>query len=192
MTTSVHPEVPATIWTIGHSTRTLDALLALLAQYRIQAVADVRRFPGSRRYPQYMEANLRESLPGHGFEYHWLPALGGRRKPLPDSPNGAWRNASFRGYADYLGSAEFADGMRNLLELAVRRRTALMCAELLWWRCHRSLIADVLCVRGIEVMHILDAKHTTVHPMTAPARIVDGRLTYVAKDDDAQQVLDYS
>jgi uncharacterized protein (DUF488 family) len=170
------------IWTIGHSTRTLDEFLALLAQYRIDAVADVRRFPGSRRYPQYNEANLRASLAGHAIDYLWLPALGGRRKPLPDSPNIAWRNAAFRGYADHIGSVEFADGMRDLLELAMRRRTALMCAELLWWRCHRSLIADALSVRGIEVVHVLDATHATVHPMTAPARIVDGRLTYVAAD----------
>ena len=182
----------STIWTIGHSIRSLDEFLTLLAQYRIETVADVRRFPGSRRYPQYMETNLRASLAEHDVEYRWLPALGGRRKPLPDSLNSAWRNASFRGYADHLDSAEFADGMRDLLELAVRRRTALMCAELLWWRCHRSLIADVLCVRGIEVVHILDTTHTTAHPMTAPARIVDGQLTYAAKDDDAQQVLDYS
>ena len=193
---SIHPEVaktedPKTIWTIGHSTHPFDEFLALLAQYRVEAIADVRRFPGSRRYPQYMEANLRTSLVEHGIAYRWLPALGGRRKPVPDSPNTAWRNASFRAYADHLDSAEFAGGMRDLLELAARRRTALMCAELLWWRCHRSLIADVLCVRGIEVVHLLDTKHSTVHPMTVPARIVQGRLTYAA-NDDVQQALDYS
>ena len=192
MTTSMHPRDPATIWTIGHSTHPLDEFLALLTHYRIEAVADVRRFPGSRRYPQYMQANLRASLAEHAVEYRWLPALGGRRKPLPDSPNTAWRNLSFRGYADHLDSAEFADGMRELLELAERRRTTLMCAELLWWRCHRSLIADVLRVRGIKVVHILDQAHTTTHPMTAPARIVQGRLTYAATDTDAQQRLDYS
>lgn len=182
----------ATIWTIGHSTHPLDDFLALLAQCRIEAVADVRRFPGSRRHPQYMETNLRASLGEQGIEYRWLPALGGRRKPVPDSPNSAWRSASFRGYADHLGSAEFADGLHNLVELAARRRTAMMCAELLWWRCHRSLIADVLCVRGMQVVHILDAAHTTVHPMTAPARIVQGRLTYAAIGDSQQQSLDYS
>lgn len=181
----------STIWTIGHSTHPLDEFLALLAQYRIEAIADVRRFPGSRRHPQYMEANLRASLIERGIQYRWLPALGGRRKPLPDSPNTAWRNASFRGYADHLNSIEFAEGMRDLLELSGRRCTAMMCAELLWWRCHRSLIADVLCVRGIKVEHILDATHATVHPMTAPARIEQGRLTYSANEGSQQQLLDY-
>ena len=169
---------PATIWTIGHSTRTLEEFLALLAAYRIEAIADVRRFPGSRRYPHFSREALGETLPSHGIAYQWLPKLGGRRPVQPDSPNDAWRNASFRGYADYLASAEFADGLDALLTLAGQRRTAMMCAEAVWWRCHRSLIADVLRLRGIEVIHILDATHSTVHPYTSPARIVEGRLTY--------------
>jgi uncharacterized protein (DUF488 family) len=168
----------STIWTIGHSTRPLDAFLEVLARYGLEAVADVRRFPGSRRYPQYAEAALGAALAEHGIAYRWLPALGGRRRPLPDSPNVAWRNASFRGYADHLGSAEFAGGMEELLQIAGRLRTALMCSEAVWWRCHRALIADVLRVRGIEVVHILDAQHSVVHPYTSPARIVQGRLTY--------------
>ena len=167
-----------TIWTIGHSTRTLEIFLDLLAVYRIEAVADVRRFPGSRRYPHFAKDALAETLPTHGIVYQWLPRLGGRRPVRPDSPNDGWRNASFRGYADYLASAEFAEGLDELLALAGERRTAIMCAEAVWWRCHRALIADVLRVRGIEVIHILDATHSTVHPYTSPAHIVEGRLTY--------------
>ena len=169
----------STVWTIGHSTRPLDAFLELLARYGLEAVADVRRFPGSRRYPQYAEAALSAALAEHGIAYRWLPALGGRRRPLPGSPNVAWRNASFRGYADHLGSAEFLRGMEELLQISRRLRTTLMCSEAVWWRCHRALIADVLRARGIEVVHILDAQHTVVHPYTSPARIVQGRLTYV-------------
>ena len=179
------------IWTIGHSTRSLEEFLGLLAEYRIETIADVRSFPGSRKYPHYGKEALAAALAAHAIDYRWLPALGGRRKPLPESPNIVWRNASFRGYADYMVSAEFAQGFGQLLELASKTRTALMCAEAVWWRCHRSMIADALSVRGVEVVHVLDATHTTVHPMTAPARIVQGRLTYAANADDAQQSLDY-
>ena len=166
------------IWTIGHSTRPLDAFLALLARYQVDAIADVRRFPASRRHPHYAGPSLRSSLAAGGVDYRWLPLLGGRRRAAPDSRNTAWRNASFRGYADYVETTEFAEGLNELLELSARARTAVMCAEAVWWRCHRALIADVLRVRGIEVVHILDLEHATVHPFTAAARIVDGRLTY--------------
>lgn len=172
------PADPTTIWTIGHSTRTLEEFLALLAEYRIEAIADVRRFPGSRRHPYFASEALAATLPAHGIAYRWLPTLGGRRKVQPGSPNTAWRNASFQGYADHTASAEFAAGLAELLELAAGRRTALMCAEALWWRCHRSLIADRLKLRGIEVIHVLDASHTTVHPYTSAARIVQGQLSY--------------
>ena len=141
-------------------------------------VADVRCFPGSRRQPQYGQAALSASLAGHGIAYRWLPALGGRRRPRADSPNTAWRNASFRGYADHIGSEEFAAGLAELLEIAAQFRTTLMCAEAPWWRCHRALIADVLRVRGIEVLHILDERHCVTHPYTSAARIVEGRLSY--------------
>jgi uncharacterized protein (DUF488 family) len=169
-----------TVWTIGHSTRTLDEFLALLSEYRIEAVADVRRFPGSRRYPQYLEASLAATLNARGITYRWLPALGGRRRARPDSPNIAWRNLSFRGYADHIDSEEFAEGLAELLALAGGLRTTLMCAEAVWWRCHRSLIADVLCAGGTPVVHILDGRHSTLHPYTSPARVVAGRLTYVS------------
>jgi uncharacterized protein (DUF488 family) len=167
-----------TVWTIGHSTRPLKEFLALLTRYNLEAVADVRRFPGSHRHPQFVQDSLRSSLDKHRITYDWLPTLGGRRRPKPNSVNTQWRNASFRGYADHMESAEFAEGLNELLALAARLRTTLMCAELLWWRCHRALIADVLRVQGIEVVHILDETHTVVHPYTSAARIVRGRLSY--------------
>jgi uncharacterized protein (DUF488 family) len=168
----------ATVWTVGHSTRPWADFLALLRAYRIGTLADVRRFPGSRRYPWFAGQSLARELPAIGIGYLWLPQLGGRRKVQPDSPNGGWRNASFQGYADHIGSAEFAEGLAALLELAASQRAAVMCAEAVWWRCHRALIADVLKLRGIEVVHILDASHAQPHPYTAPARIIDGRLLY--------------
>jgi uncharacterized protein (DUF488 family) len=168
------------IWTIGHSSRTFDELLELLAHFDIQAIADVRRHPGSRRQPWFAREALERSLPDRGLAYRWIPALGGRRRPKPDSANTAWRNPSFRGYADHIESAEFAAGLVELLELATARRTAIMCAEVLWWRCHRALIADVLTVRGIEVVHILDEKHAVTHPYPSAARVVDGQLSYAA------------
>ncbi|KZC16263.1 hypothetical protein RHOFW510R12_18230 [Rhodanobacter sp. FW510-R12] len=172
------PADPATVWTIGHSTRTLEEFLGLLGEYRIEAIADVRRFPGSRRHPHFASDALAATLPAHGIAYRWMPRLGGRRKVQPGSPNTAWRNAAFRGYADYTATTEFAEGLVELLKLAAQKRTAMMCAEAVWWRCHRSIIADVLKLRGIEVTHIIDATHSTVHPYTSPAHIVDGRLSY--------------
>ena len=174
------PTDPATIWTIGHSTRTLEEFVALLDAYQIQAIADIRSFPGSRRYPHFAREALAESLPAHGITYQWISKLGGRRRVQRDSPNTAWRNASFRAYADYLVTAEFAEGLAELLPLAAAQRTATMCAEAVWWRCHRSIVSDVLKLRGIEVIHIIDAKHTTEHPYTSPAHIVDGKLSYAA------------
>ncbi|MEO6030761.1 MAG: DUF488 domain-containing protein [Burkholderiaceae bacterium] len=180
------PAMPAgiTIWTIGHSVLPLEDFLALLAHYRIEAVADVRRFPGSRRCPQYGQAALQARLAQSSLEYQWLAALGGRRRAHANSPNTVWRNASFRGYADYMQTPEFAAGLSQLLELAQRVRTTLMCAESLWWRCHRSMVADALRARGVEVVHILDATHSTVHPWTAPARLADGALTYVETEGE--------
>ena len=171
---------PATLWTIGHSTRTLEEFLALLAAFRIEAIADVRRFPGSRRWPQFARDALAASLPAHGIGYQWFPQLGGRRRARPDSPNTAWRNAAFRGYADHLASAEFTEGLAGLLAFAAHQRTAIMCAEAVWWRCHRSIIADVLKQRGIEVIHILDLRHGVVHPWTSAAHIKHGELSYAA------------
>jgi uncharacterized protein (DUF488 family) len=178
---------PAKIWTIGHSTRSLEEFLDLLTTYRIEAIADVRSFPGSRRYPYFARDALAVSLPPQGFAYQWLPKLGGRRKVHAGSPNTAWRNASFQAYADHMASAEFAAGLAELLPLAASKRTAVMCAEAVWWRCHRSLLADTLKLRGIEVIHIIDAKHSTLHPYTSPAHIVDGRLSYAPSQAELLQ-----
>ena len=167
-----------TIWTIGHSTRTLEQFFALLGLHDIQAIADVRRFPGSRKQPWFGREAFEQSLLAPGQSYLWIPELGGRRRPRPDSPNTAWRNSSFRGYADHLESAEFAAGLDQLLALAARRRTAIMCAEAVWWRCHRALISDVLTVRGIEVVHILDERQAPLHRYSSAASVVDGVLSY--------------
>lgn len=166
------------VWTIGHSVRAEEEFLHILGRYRIEALADVRRFPGSRRHPHFSRDALSTSLPSRGIDYLWIPRLGGRRKPLPDSRNVAWRNPSFRGYADYLATAEFSQGLAELLAVASQRRTALMCSEVLWWRCHRALISDVLLSAGIEVVHILDATHSSRHSYSSAARVVDGSLDY--------------
>ncbi len=173
---------PHEVWTIGHSTRPLDAFVALLADHRIEVLADVRRFPGSRHNPQYQTAGLAAAMPGFGIEYRHFPALGGRRRTTPDSPNLAWRNASFRGYADYMASGEFAAAFAELFELAGRRRLAMMCAELLWWRCHRSMLADDFSLRGWKVMHILAPGQLAEHAFRVPARLVDGQVVYAATD----------
>lgn len=169
-----------TIWTLGHSTRTIDEFLALLGHYRIEAIADVRRFPGSRRLPQFGQQALASSLADAGIDYLLIRELGGRRRPSADSVNTAWRNTSFRGYADHTASEEFATGLERLQQLATARRTSMMCAEILWWRCHRSLISDVLMVSGTRVLHIQDENHIEEHPYTRPARLYHGQLTYDA------------
>lgn len=171
-------EATLTVWTIGHSTRSLEEFLDLLAANDIEAVADVRRFAGSRKYPHFGQDALRKALAEVGVEYVPFPELGGRRRPRPDSRNTIWRNESFRGYADYMETEAFRAEIGRLLELAHRRRTAVMCAEAVWWRCHRALIADYLKARGICVRHIVDAKKSEVHPYTSAARLRNGELIY--------------
>jgi uncharacterized protein (DUF488 family) len=167
------------IWTIGHSTREIDSLISLLEENGIKLLVDVRSLPGSKRYPQFNKETLAESVSAHGIRYKHFPELGGRRKPKPDSRNTAWRNASFRGYADYMETEEFHKGVERLLALAYETgRAAIMCAEAVWWRCHRSLISDYLKARGVEVMHILNTNKTEPHPFTSAARIVNGELSY--------------
>jgi len=168
------------IWTVGHSTRPLEEFLGILAQNRIEAVADVRRYPGSRRSPYFAREPLAMALDTRGLAYMWLPELGGRRTARADSPNTAWRSPAFRGYADYMETEAFAEGLDRLVNLASGLRTAVMCAESLWWRCHRGLIADVLRWYQFDVIHILGPGSTTSHPYTAAARIVSGRLSYAA------------
>ncbi len=144
-------------------------------------LVDVRSWPGSKRYPQFNREALAKSLADAGILYEHVPELGGRRKPKPDSCNTAWRNASFRAYADHMETEEFQKGIERLLVLAHEvGPAAIMCAEAVWWRCHRSLISDYLKSRGIEVMHILDANKTQPHPFTSAARIVNGELNYEA------------
>lgn len=159
-----------TVWTVGHSTRTLGAFIEMLAAHGIEAVADVRRFPASRKHPHFNRDVLEPALAAAGIEYLTLPELGGRRRPRPDSKNTAWRNESFRGYADYMETPEFAAGIARLMELARRRHTAILCAEALWWRCHRALIADHLKSGGVVVRHIVGARKSEIHPYTSVAR----------------------
>ena len=173
---------PLTVWTIGHSTRTADELIAVLRAYDIELVADVRRFPGSRRLPQFGAVALEQELRAAGIDYCSLTALGGRRQPTKDSPNDGWRVAAFRGYADHIATEEFAAGLVELLMLANGLRTVIMCAEVLWWRCHRRLIADVLVSLGGRVMHIRDEATAEEHRIASPARLVRGTLTYSAGD----------
>ena len=168
----------ATIWTVGHSTLSREEFAQILLAHEIQVLVDVRSFPGSRRYPQFNRAALAESLQQGGIEYRHEPRLGGRRTPRADSHNTAWKNASFRAYADHMESEEFRKGVKGLLELGANARTAVMCAESLWWRCHRSLISDYLKAEGHKVIHILSETKTEEHPFTSAARIVDGSLSY--------------
>jgi len=171
-----------TIWTIGHSTRNIDSFVSLLQENGIKLVADVRMFPGSKRYPQFNRESLAKSLREYGIRYEHFQELGGRRKTKPDSHNTAWRNESFRGYADYMETGEFSKGIERLLDLAkATGPAAIMCAEAVWWRCHRSLVSDYLKARGIDVIHIMDLGKTEPHPYTSAARIVNGVLSYKAE-----------
>lgn len=173
----------AQIWTIGHSTRPIEEFISALEANGIKLIADVRTLPGSKRYPQFNKVALEHSLGKHGICYEHFPELGGRRRARPDSRNSAWRNASFRGYADHMETEEFQHGIRRLLEAAtVAGPTAITCAEAVWWRCHRSLISDFLKARGVAVTHILDARKTQSHPYTSAARIVEGGLSYASED----------
>ncbi|MCK6589599.1 MAG: DUF488 domain-containing protein [Polyangiaceae bacterium] len=178
------------LYTVGHSTRPIDELLGLLHEHAVASVVDVRRFPGSRRHPQYSQEALKASLAGLGIAYLHKVELGGRRSLRAGSLNTAWRNASFRAYADHMDSAEFRDALAELIDHASRRRTAIMCAEVLPHRCHRRLIADALVARGIDVIHILARGRTEPHVLNPQARILeDGRLRYVAQSEPAQQEL---
>jgi uncharacterized protein (DUF488 family) len=174
----VENDEPLTVWTIGHSTRTLDEFVKVLEAYQIELVADVRSFPSSRRLPHFNAAELEHGLESHGIGRVWIPALGGRRRSDPNSRNTAWRHEAFRGYADHIATEEFAEGLFELMMLAQSCRTAIMCAEVLWWRCHRRIISDVLTSLGVEVVHIRDESTSEIHKLNEPGRIVDGELTY--------------
>jgi uncharacterized protein (DUF488 family) len=169
---------PQTIWTVGHSTLTLKAFIAILREHKIEALADVRLLPGSKRYPHFNGETLADELGKAGITYVHLTELGGRRRPRADSPNVAWRNENFRGYADHMETDEFRRGLDKLRQIAMQRRTAMMCAEAVWWKCHRSLVADLLKVQGVEVLHILGESKVEPHPFTSAARVVGGKLSY--------------
>jgi len=166
------------VYTVGHSTLSLDEFLARLRAHGVAGIADVRRFPASRRHPQYGRDRLAPELERHGIRYDWLEALGGRRAPRPDSPHAGWRVAGFRGYADYMDGNQFASALAALLDLGGARATAIMCAEAVPWRCHRQLVADALVARGVEVRHILGREAAEPHRLTAFARVVGERLVY--------------
>ncbi|MDT7829472.1 DUF488 domain-containing protein [Pricia sp. S334] len=169
-----------TIWTIGHSTHSLDEFIQMLQSSQIELVADVRRFPGSRKYPHFNQEALQGSLRENAIEYRHFEALGGRRKARPNSKNTVWRNASFQGYADYMETPAFKDAISELETVASKRRTAYLCSEAVWWRCHRSMISDLLKYQGWEVNHIMGVGKETEHPYTGPANIKGKRLTYEA------------
>lgn len=169
-----------TLWTIGHSTHSIEEFVAMLTAHKIEALADVRRFPASRKSPHFNAATMAGVLQAHDIEYLSCTELGGRRRAKPDSHNNAWRSEAFRGYADFMETTEFAAGVARLMEAAKERHTAIMCSEAVWWRCHRGLVSDYFKVRGWEVLHIMSASKVEPHPYTSAANIVDGKLSYEA------------
>jgi uncharacterized protein (DUF488 family) len=171
-----------TIWTIGHSTHSLEEFIEMLHSFQITMLVDIRNYPGSRRYPHFNKEALEVSLPANGIEYLHLKELGGRRKPVPNSINTAWRNDAFRGYADYMQTEEFKKAITKLESIAQKQFTCYMCSEAVWWSCHRSLVSDYLKWKDWTVMHIIDVNKATEHPYTKPARIVDGILRYDETD----------
>jgi uncharacterized protein (DUF488 family) len=167
-----------TIWTVGHSNRPIGEFLGILGAHGIERVIDVRRFPASRKWPHFDAANLERSLRGAGIDYAGAPEMGGRRKARPDSPHSAWRVEAFRGYADFMDTPEFAAGLARVAALALERRSALMCAEALPWRCHRSLIADALLARDWTVFEILSREDARTRKLPAFARVAGSRVIY--------------
>jgi uncharacterized protein (DUF488 family) len=174
----------ATLWTIGHSTRPIDEFLALLKAHGIQQVVDVRTVPKSRHNPQFNTDQLAKRLKKGGFAYFHMPDLGGLRKAKKDSINLGWRNESFRGYADYMQTDEFWSALEELIASGQSKNTAIMCAEAVPWRCHRSLIADALVSRGWTVLDIMTEQRATPHTVTPFAKVARGRVTYPAPSDE--------
>ena len=166
------------IWTIGHSTREEKDFLSLLTNYKIEVLADVRRYPHSVKFPQFNHEHLEMILPQVAIEYRSFIDLGGRRNPKKDSVNTAWRLPAFRGYADYMESDAFKSAIEKLEDGAIKNRTAYMCSEAPWWKCHRALVSDFLKVRGWKVNHIMESGKITEHPYTSPARAEQGQLFY--------------
>lgn|SRR5690606_12775403 len=171
------------IWTIGHSTRSLEDFIEMLKSYEIDFLADVRRFPGSRKFPHFNKEELEAALKENNINYLHLESLGGRRKVLPGSHNTAWRLASFQGYADHMQTEEFKMGIYILKDKAQKFRLAYMCSEAVWWSCHRSLISDQLKAEGWKVNHIMSETKEMEHPYTKPARIIEGKLSYKGNEE---------
>jgi uncharacterized protein (DUF488 family) len=167
-----------TIWTIGHSTRSIEDFIEMLQAFKIELLVDIRSFPGSRRFPQFNKENLADSLLTNKIEYVHILRLGGRRTPKKDSKNTGWKHESFRGYADYMETEYFKKGIEELIEIAEKRKTSIMCSEAVWWKCHRSLVADYLKLKGWMVMHIMDKTKAEEHPYTQAAKIINGELDY--------------
>lgn len=170
------------IYTIGHSTRTIEDFVSLLQTFSIKTLADIRHFPGSRKFPQFNKEQLAETLKSNGIEYIHLVNLGGRRKVKKDSKNTRWRNEAFRGYADYMETEEFEQAINKLQDIARKATTAFMCSEAVWWRCHRSMVSDYLKAKGWKVLHIMTMRKIEEHPYTTPARIAGGRVLYSDED----------
>jgi uncharacterized protein (DUF488 family) len=168
------------IFTVGHSVRSFDDFVQLLHAHEITGLADVRTVPRSRRHPHFSRESLQASLPAEGIAYRHFGLLGGLRKPRRDSMNGAWRNESFRGYADHMQSEDFRQGIAALRSFAMEHRVAVMCAEAKWWQCHRQLIADALVALGANVRHIMSGGDAPSHNLTPFARIHAGQVTYPA------------
>jgi uncharacterized protein (DUF488 family) len=175
----------ARIYAVGHSTRSAEELVELLQAHGVRTLADIRTVPRSRTNPQFNRDTLPRTLKAVCLRYAHLPRLGGLRRPRPDSPNGAWRNTSFRGYADYMLTDDFTRGMEELRQLAEDGPVALMCAEALRWRCHRSLVADALFARGVEVLHITSRVRTEPHRLTAFAELHGRQVLYPARPEEA-------
>ncbi len=168
----------AGVLTIGHSNRPLDEFLRMLSAHGVELLVDVRKMPYSRHNPQFSRDSISASLSGAGITYRHMPGLGGLRHARKDSINAAWQNASFRGYADYMQTPEFAENLHELEQLSTARTTAIMCAESLPWRCHRSLIADALTAHGVPVHHIMTAERADLHKLPDFARVAEGGVTY--------------
>ncbi|WP_343669287.1 DUF488 domain-containing protein [Chitinophaga sp.] len=171
-----------TIYTIGHSTHSIEDFLLMLESFGIKTVVDIRSLPGSRKFPQFDQDNLQKSLEEKGIQYLYFPDLGGRRKVKKDSRNNRWRNESFRGYADYMETENFKNAIEKLEQIALQKPTAYMCAEAVWWRCHRSMVSDYLKAKGWTVYHIMAKGKAEEHPYTSAAKIVDGNVCYTDAD----------
>lgn len=174
----MNPIKTPVIYTIGHSTHSIEVFLSMLQSFDIKTIVDIRRFPGSRKFPQFNQENLKTALEKVGIHYIHLVDLGGRRKPNKDSKNTSWNNESFRGYADYMETDSFKSAIVKLENIAFEQTTASMCSEAVWWRCHRSMVSDYLKAKGWTVLHIMTISKAQEHKYTAPARTVNEKVFY--------------